>query len=105
MRKHRDLVGEGAIAPREFPIDRGEVGRQFVGGDVADAGHAPYPPRLVGNNCWISGWPIAGLIASNRPVALISRATWRVVANAISVIWVAVVTRATPSASSSATLG
>src|SRR5438270_9490766 len=93
MREHRDLVREGTVAAREFAIDGGEVGRQFVSGDVANSGHAPYPRRFGGNKCWISGWPIAGLIASNRPVVLISRATCRIVARAIKVIWVAVVTR------------
>src|SRR3954453_2687347 len=102
--KHRDLVRERAVAGGKLAIDLGQIGRQLVGPDIAHAGHEP-ASYFFAISCCISGCAIAGLIASNRPVALISRAIWRVVASAIKVIWVAVVTRATPSASNSATLG
>src|SRR2546423_15386158 len=104
MREHRDLVRERAVAGGKLAIDLGQIGRQLVGPDIAHAGHEP-ASYFFAISCCISGCAIAGLIASNRPVALISRAIWRVLASAIKVIWVAVVARAAPSASNSATLG
>jgi len=57
------------------------------------------------NSRCASAWVIAGSSASKRPVWRNSCATCRVIAIAISEIWLAVLARATPSASSCATLG
>src|SRR5271168_2797559 len=94
MGEHRDLIAEWPIRTGEFLINTRELGRQLAGGDIAHPGHGH--PYLLVISCCISGCPIAGLIASNRPLALISRATWRVAASATNVSCVAVVTRATP---------
>ncbi len=66
---------------------------------------AAYADQPAANRRWASAWVIAGSSASKRPLAFSSRAICRVVAAAISAIALAVLARATPSASSSATFG
>jgi hypothetical protein len=39
MRKNRKLVGERPIAAGKFPIDRRQIGGQFIGWDVTDPRH------------------------------------------------------------------
>jgi len=46
---------------------------------------ASFAPRFGASNCCISDWLIEGLIASNRPVALIPRAPCWVAASATRV--------------------
>src|SRR5580704_19712583 len=106
MREHRGLIAERAIGPGEPLVNRGEIGwqlrRQLRRRNIANARHGHESP--VNRRC-ASACDIAGANVSNRPVVRRSSATCRVNDIAIRATWLAVLARATPSASSSATLG
>src|SRR5580693_5961195 len=102
MREHRALIAERAIGPGEPLVNRGEIGWQLRRRKIANARHGHESP--VNRRC-ASACDIAGANVSNRPVVRRSSATCRVNDIAIRATWLAVLARATPSASSSATLG
>src|SRR5260370_17931444 len=102
MREHRCLVADRAIRPGVPLVDGREIVWQHARPNIADARHSHDSP--VNRRC-ASTCDIAGTNLSNRPVARRSSVICRVSDIAISATWLAVLPRATPSASTSLTLG